>query len=221
MERQTAPATAISEGVAATTPATTPKRTRNAEATRERILAVCMEVFAQSGFRGMRVSEIAKRVGITEAGVLHHYPSKQALLDALLEFRERDTTAITGEFVDVRGFDGIRALLQIAELITRNPLRTQLYLVLQAESLGPDRQARDYLQVRDQRTTDVIARRIREAQEDGTARDGIDPDAIAREVLAFMKGMDLIWLMSDREFNLVAAWHNYFEALIARCARER
>lgn len=221
MERQTAPATAISEGVAATTPATTPKRTRNAEATRERILAVCMEVFAQSGFRGMRVSEIAKRVGITEAGVLHHYPSKQALLDALLEFRERDTTAITGEFVDVRGFDGIRALLQIAELITRNPLRTQLYLVLQAESLGPDRQARDYLQVRDQRTTDVIARRIREAQEDGTARDGIDPDAIAREVLAFMKGMDLIWLMSDREFNLVAAWHNYFEALIARCAWER
>ena len=192
------------------------KRTRNAEATKERILQVCMEVFSQSGFRGMRISEIAKRVGITEAGVLHHYPSKQALLDALLEYRERDSTVLSEQFLNQRGFAGLRALTHIAELITSNPARTQLYLVLQAESLGPDAQARDFMLARDARTVRMIGLRIREAQEDGFARADIDADALAREVTAFMKGMDLIWLMQGRSFDLVAAWREYLEALIER-----
>lgn len=197
-------------------PATPAKRTRNAEATRERILQVCMEVFSQSGFRGMRIAEIAKQVGITEAGVLHHYPSKQALLDALLEYRERESIAVQQEIRGLRGFAGLRALARYGELITDNPVRVQLLLVLQAENLGPEQYSGDFFRTRNGSTRDAIAARIREAQDAGEARPDIDVEAHAREAQAFMDGIGLAWLTDLRGFDLAEAWRLYIEGLIAR-----
>ena len=47
---------------------------------RRTILATALEVFAESGFRGASVREIASRVGMTDTGVLHHFGGKGKLL---------------------------------------------------------------------------------------------------------------------------------------------
>lgn len=53
--------------------------------TRERIVQVATHLFHERGYHAASLSEIAKRVGIRKASLYHHFPSKQALLRAVLK----------------------------------------------------------------------------------------------------------------------------------------
>lgn len=52
--------------------------------TRGEILAAAEAVFAERGFLGARLDDVADRVGIRKPSVLHHFPDKRALYDAVL-----------------------------------------------------------------------------------------------------------------------------------------
>ena len=53
--------------------------------TKERILETALELFAQSGFLGTSMSDIAKQLGITKGALYKHYTSKQKILDSIVE----------------------------------------------------------------------------------------------------------------------------------------
>jgi AcrR family transcriptional regulator len=53
--------------------------------TRDTIRAVALELFSTKGFEQTSLREIAERVGLTKASLYYHYPSKQALLLAVVE----------------------------------------------------------------------------------------------------------------------------------------
>lgn len=55
------------------------------EQTRARLLACAEELFAEKGFHGVSLSEVASAAGLGNAGLLHHFPSKVSLYRALLE----------------------------------------------------------------------------------------------------------------------------------------
>ena len=59
------------------------------EESRAKAVAVAIELFATSGFRGTSVAAVAARTGLSQSGLLHHFPSKAALLGAVLEERDR------------------------------------------------------------------------------------------------------------------------------------
>jgi AcrR family transcriptional regulator len=62
-----------------------PRRARlPAEERRAQILAEAAALFAEAGFSGT-TRELAKRLGITQAALYRHFPSKEALIDALFE----------------------------------------------------------------------------------------------------------------------------------------
>lgn len=52
--------------------------------TRERILDVAEDLFAQSGFAATSITDIAEKVGIRGPGVYKHYPNKLAIYEAVL-----------------------------------------------------------------------------------------------------------------------------------------
>ena len=52
--------------------------------TKERILSAALELFAQSGYLGTSMSDIAKQLGLTKAALYKHFPSKQAILDQIV-----------------------------------------------------------------------------------------------------------------------------------------
>ena len=52
---------------------------------REQILRAAMDCFAARGFRGTTTRDIAARVGLTEAALYRHFPSKEALYAAIVE----------------------------------------------------------------------------------------------------------------------------------------
>ena len=52
--------------------------------TKERIIDVALELFAQSGYLGTSMSDIAKQLGITKGALYKHYTGKQEILDSIL-----------------------------------------------------------------------------------------------------------------------------------------
>ena len=60
-----------------------------AEGTKERILESALELFAQNGYLGTSMSDIAKQLGFTKAALYKHYASKQEILDQIVERMNR------------------------------------------------------------------------------------------------------------------------------------
>ena len=59
---------------------------------RERILATAYDLFARRGVRDVGINELVDRAGITKATLYRHFPSKDDLVVAFLELRERRWT---------------------------------------------------------------------------------------------------------------------------------
>ena len=53
--------------------------------TKERILETALELFAQNGYLGTSMNDIAQRLGFTKAALYKHYTSKQEILDSIVE----------------------------------------------------------------------------------------------------------------------------------------
>lgn len=53
--------------------------------TRQDILHAALDLFAENGFFGTSMREIAREVGVRESALYHHFPSKQSILEALAQ----------------------------------------------------------------------------------------------------------------------------------------
>jgi AcrR family transcriptional regulator len=72
--------------------ATRPRRTQGERraSTRAALLAAGRELFAQKGFVGAGREEIVERAGVTRGAMYHHFPSKEALFQAVYETVEQE-----------------------------------------------------------------------------------------------------------------------------------
>lgn len=60
--------------------------------TKERIMEAALELFAQNGYLGTSMNDIAKQLGITKGALYKHYSSKQEILDSITQrMNELDT----------------------------------------------------------------------------------------------------------------------------------
>jgi TetR/AcrR family transcriptional regulator len=81
---------------------------------RERLLACARAVFAEHGFHGARVQDIAARAGVRHPTLLYHFGSKEGLYATVIEeafadwARETEGAISTG----LRGFDQVAALVE-------------------------------------------------------------------------------------------------------------
>jgi AcrR family transcriptional regulator len=61
-----------------------PKKSEERD-TRQDILDAALDLFAENGFFGTSMREIAKRVGVRESALYHHFASKEAILQGLIQ----------------------------------------------------------------------------------------------------------------------------------------
>ncbi len=62
-----------------------PKQVRDADRTRSAILSASTQLFAEKGFIGASISDIAEIVGVSKSSIYHYFPSKEAILHALID----------------------------------------------------------------------------------------------------------------------------------------
>jgi AcrR family transcriptional regulator len=182
------------------------------EAARERVLRSALRAIAANGFQGSSLAAIAADAGLTTAGLLHHFPSKEQLLVAVLAERDR----LDGARFQLGGFRGLAALDRLIELVQHNtmvPGLVQAYTVLMGESVGEDHPARDWFRDRYPRRRANIAAAIRAGIDAGEIRPDLDCDAIAAEIIAMMDGLQVQWVLNPDQVDMARVFADYIAGL--------
>jgi TetR/AcrR family transcriptional regulator len=110
--------------------------------TREMILDGALAEFAEKGFDGARIDEIALRAGVNKNLLYHHYGSKDGLFTALLE-RTYDTIRRRQKDLQLRGMDPVEGMRKLVMFTGRIWVQFPEFLrLLQSENLNGGRHVR-------------------------------------------------------------------------------
>ena len=175
---------------------------------RHRILAVAERLLARNGWRNTSLALIAKEAGVTPAGLLHHFESKDQLLNAVLDARDADDEI----HADYRSGDLVTELSRVSQRFDRAPELVGTFTVLLVENIAPDAPLHDRLHKRYRDAVDIITEIIKRGQSEGLYRPDFDAAGKAVEILAFINGMETLWLL-DPSIPLTAVFKGYAESL--------
>ncbi|KAA9107699.1 TetR/AcrR family transcriptional regulator [Microbacterium rhizomatis] len=198
----------------------TPPRTRKprgeyakTKQTREAILDAALEVFAESGYRSGSIREVALRVGMSEPGLLHHFPSKPELLAAVLERRDHHSESmLPGE--EEAGTLTLRGLIELASYNATIPGVVELYCVLSAEATAPDHPAHDYFTSRYENTRIVLTRAFRVLDGERRLLRGVTPEGAAIATIAMMDGLQVQWLLNRELMDMSHELRGFFRTFV-------
>jgi len=178
------------------------------EESRAAIVEAAKAQFAANGFRGASLASVAEAAGLSQPGLLHHFPSKVALLLAVLEDRDREDGRLSSAHLTKTGVGILPALERLVRHNQANPDVVRLFSVLLGEGLADDHPAHDYMVERYQRIRDRLERNLQRAEEDGEIAPGADWAALAAIVVAVMDGLQLQWLL-DPSLDMTAHYRAF------------
>ncbi|MDH6610177.1 AcrR family transcriptional regulator [Streptomyces sp. SAI-208] len=179
-------------------------RTRSEER-RAEIVRAALEVIAERGYRGASLAAVAERVGLTQQGLLHHFPTKDALLVAVLEERDKWDAVPNGSWrVDL-----------LASLVEYNAMRPgiiQTFSALLGESVTEGHPAREYFTDRYTRVRASIAAALRTEYGDRLPN-GLSPERTAPLLVAVMDGLQYQWLLDPESVDMPGAFRDFLRLL--------
>lgn len=177
---------------------------------RAEIVRAAADVFAEKGFAHGTLHEIADRVGMTHAGVLHHFGSKEQLLVEALAYRDRLMLEQRPE-----GHDLFRYLLDVAVANSKQAGMIQAFLVAAGDSVAPGRTAQPYFVERYR----ILRAEVSTAFEQLCAERGVsDPAKVAAAstgILAVLDGVQVQWLLSPEAVDLEVSTKFAIDAIVA------
>ena len=181
---------------------------------REAVLRAAMTVFGQRGYNKGGLVEVAEQAGMTHAGVLHHFGSKEALLIAMLQYRDGEEAAGVPGRAQTEGPAFLGHLLdRVAENAGR-PGVVQTYAVLSAESVTEGHPAQTYFRTRLALLRDKIAEVLAEVT--GREADDIDVRDDASALIALMDGLQVQWLLDPDAVDMPRIVEKVMDELVDR-----
>src|SRR3954451_13340791 len=89
--------------------------TRRGARTRAEILRAAVPLFIENGYRGAPLAAVADAARMTQPGLLHHFPSKEHLLMAVLEERDSESRAAMRDALQEGGDAALHALEDLVD----------------------------------------------------------------------------------------------------------
>ncbi|MEW9553568.1 TetR/AcrR family transcriptional regulator [Nonomuraea sp. NPDC050783] len=185
------------------------------QARRERILAAALLEFAENGYRGASLARIAERVELSQAGLLHHFTSKERLLVAVLDYRDEQDMRRFDLGETTGGVAALRALVDVVEHNARVPGLVQLFSVISGEAVTPGHPGHEWARRRYRRLRAQVAAALRRGAERGELRAGLDAEAHADRLIAMMDGLQTQWLIDPERVDMAAVFRGYVDDLVA------
>lgn len=192
-----------------------PKRGKYAKtpARRQEILEAATEVFSTQGFRSGSIRDVADRVGISQAGLLHHFANKNELLAAVLQLRDDHASALV-DFEAEPGLGTLRGMLQTMAYNATVPGLVELHCVLSAEATAPDHPAHEYFVNRYDWVLDYLTDAFVTLHARGGLVPGAQPKSAARGLIAVMDGLQVQWLLQGHSFDMAEETRRYMNSLL-------
>jgi AcrR family transcriptional regulator len=187
--------------------------TRRGARTRAAILRAAVPLFVENGYRGAPLAAVADAAMLTQPGLLHHFPSKEHLLMAVLEERDLESRAAMREAWQDGGAAALHALEGLVEHNTGTPDLVQLFTVLVGEAVATDHPAHEFFVERYGHLRQGTARTLQQAQLTGAFRSDVDMETVAALVIAVMDGLQVQWLL-DRRLDMAGSFQRFVEILL-------
>lgn len=181
---------------------------------RAEIVQAAIGLIGRRGYSGMTVQMLAESCGLTKAGWLHYFPSKDEMLHGLLdELERRDTEVLVPIIAAGRAGDAMSSRVALVNLLdtlmTRFiecPELGRFAVVLQCEAIDPDHPAHERFCSRETIALDLFASLLTPWC--------ANPELTARHLHALTIGLAQQWLRASPKFDLLAAWHEASEAIL-------
>jgi len=179
---------------------------------RGQIIDGAIELFGRIGYRNATILDIATHVGISRTGLLHHFPSKETLLKAILARRDLEDIERFG-----RSEEPLSDLENLVALVRHNatiPDLVGLFAVLSAEAADPAHPAHDYFVHRYERARVTMGDALRRAGDAHLLAQGLDIDHEARALVALLDGLQIQWLLAPDEVDMAAELSTELQRLL-------
>lgn len=149
---------------------------RDSQRTRARILDAAARAFAQAGFDGAALSDIAARARVSKQLILHHFESKEKLFSAVLDARFQTTIDAGEALPDDPGE-------MLAERFRRRAGHPEYIRFMTWEAAGADARSLPAHAARQQRISD-LGRMLRLMQAEGKLPRDLDSGLLQLAVLS-------------------------------------
>ena len=192
--------------------------TEGTAATRERIVSAAAELFAERGFHATPMTAVAEASGLSQSGLLHHFPSKEGLLAEVLRARDvRDlATLATGRDRAPRGWEVWDDMTRLVRLNSDREAIVRLFTSLAGEAVDPDHPGHGWLGEHHRSAVEALAVALREAVADGTADPAVPAESLARQAVALMDGLQVQWLMRPDDVDMAGDFAAFVEGVRTR-----
>jgi AcrR family transcriptional regulator len=160
----------------------------------EHALAQALRVFWQRGYEGASMAELTSEMGITKPSLYAAFGNKESLFRKALDLYERDKMAYVAEAL------AAPTCRQVAETFLRGAVDMTTSTcdprgclgVISSVACGSEAESvREEVTRRRSSSTQAMIDRFARAKEEGELPDGMEPDALARYLLAVLQGIAL------------------------------
>ena len=196
-----------------TTGARTRREYAKSAGRRQQIVDAAVEVFSSAGYRRGSLRDVADKVGLSQAGLLHHFPSKEHLLEAVLTWRDDVTQQLMGDPLP-QGVDFLRAMVKAAEHNATTPELVEFHVIVSAEGTSACHPVHEYFVDRYARVLAFTRAAFERAAEEGQLRPGTDCASAARTLIAVMDGLQIQWLLDREGVNMADDLRRYLQPLL-------
>ncbi|MEN9714931.1 MAG: hypothetical protein RJA35_398 [Actinomycetota bacterium] len=180
------------------------------------ILDAALEVFGTSGFNGGTLKQVAEIVGITEAGILHHFKTKRDLLLEVLKHRDEWSSGSI-EQDSGRPLQYVANWFHVMEYNQAHPGIVELYTVISAESTAVSHPSHKFFQQRYNEVRKLTSDNFQQLISAGHVSRGRDPKMLGEALVALSDGLQVQWLL-DSTTDIVKHMEAFYRDVLTPAA---
>lgn len=169
---------------------------RKTAARKSAIVDAATTVFAQRGYHGGSLRDISKEIGVSLAGVMHHFSSKSDLLLEVLAVADARGAASLAE-ADLAGTPFAAWVVDLVRSNLDRPEMLRMLAIIAAEASAPDHPAHGWFVRRYDYLAELMAGHIARDQAAGLIAAEGRPADLARALVGAWDGLQLQWLLDD------------------------
>jgi len=179
-----------------------------AHARRDRILDAALRVFAARGYHAASVDEIAARADTSKGGVYFHFPGKQALFLALLEWAHRELRQRVDEAVATADEPLAKADAALRAVMSAFAGHRRLARIVMIDALGAGKAFHDRVLAIQEEFVALVRALLEEAKAAGAIAADVDPALAARAWFGAVNAVVLGWLTAKSPASLERAYRS-------------
>jgi AcrR family transcriptional regulator len=179
---------------------------------RAEIVRAAARTFGTKGYQKGSLIDIAAQVGMTHAGVLHHFGSKEQLLIAVLEYRDQEDLEVLAQDKMPEGMELFWHLTRTAAANADRAGIVQTYAAITGESVTENHPARGFVNNRFALLRGMIEDALREVCGPDLPADVCTH--AASSIIGVMDGIQLQWLLDGDAVDLPEATRFAIEAIL-------